>query len=86
VHLFTTTPFRNWTHSDAAITGQVRLAVDWRIPIYNVRADLARVLHPSPHWDGRRGDLVVNDAFGPTLQLLALVSAADGDALAELRC
>ena len=38
---FTTTPFRNWTHRGAEVTGTVELAVDWSAPLDDMRVELA---------------------------------------------
>lgn len=81
---FTTTPFHNWSHTGAAVTGRVSLAVDWHVPLDDLRAELARILQVSDHWDGRHGNLVVDDAED-CLRVLALVSAADGETL-QLLC
>ncbi|MGO4257375.1 mechanosensitive ion channel family protein [Marmoricola sp. RAF53] len=82
---FNTTPFRNWTHSGAAVQGTVAIAADWAVDVPRVRLELERLLRASPRWDGQHGTLVVDDAAGPTLTLTAIVSAADGDTLAALR-
>lgn len=82
---FNTTPFRNWTHSGASITGQVDLAVSWAVPLQALRDELDRVLQASDLWDGARGDLRVQDASGPVLRVTAFVSARDADALEPLR-
>jgi small-conductance mechanosensitive channel len=82
---FVTTPFRNSTHQGTAVSGRVEIGADWQIDLEDMRAELARVLGASPNWDGRQGDLRVEDSSGPVLRLVAVVSAADGDALAALR-
>lgn len=81
---FTTTPFHNWSHTGAAVTGRVSLAVDWHVPLDDLRTELGRVLQESEHWDGRHGDLVVDEA-DEALRVVALVSAADGASL-QLLC
>jgi small-conductance mechanosensitive channel len=82
---FTTTPFRNWTHQGAAVTGTVEIAADWTVPIDDLRAELSRLLERSPRWDRSTGELHVSDASGDGIKLIALVSAVDGDALEPLR-
>jgi len=82
---FTTTPFRNWTHRGAEVTGTVELAVDWSAPLDDMRAALARLLEASPRWDGKTGELHVADAADTIVKVIALISAVDGDALEPLR-
>jgi small-conductance mechanosensitive channel len=86
---FTTTPFQNWTHKGAQITGMVEMAVDSHAPLdallAALREELGRVLERSSHWDRGRGDIVVEDATGSAVKLVAMVTAVDGDAIAPLR-
>lgn len=82
---FTTTPFLNWTHQGTSATGTVEIGVDWVVPIEELRQELGRILERSSNWDGRKGDLHVEDASGPVVKLIAEVSAPDGDSLTPLR-
>jgi small-conductance mechanosensitive channel len=86
---FTTTPFQNWTHKGAQITGMVEFGVDAHAPLDALlpalRAELGRVLEHSAHWDRGRGDIVVEDASGSALKLIAMVTAVDGAAVEPLR-
>ncbi len=86
---FTTTPFQNWTHKGAQITGMVEIGVDAHAPLdallAALREELGRVLERSAHWDRGRGDIVVEDATGSAVKLIAMVTAVDGDAVAPLR-
>jgi small-conductance mechanosensitive channel len=82
---FTTTPFLNWTHQGTSTTGIVEISVDWSVPIADLRAELSRILERCDNWDGRKGDLHVEDANGPFVTLIAEVSAPDGNHLAPLR-
>jgi small-conductance mechanosensitive channel len=82
---FTTTPFRNTTHQQRAESGTVELGVTWDVPIEELRAELARILAGSPHWDGDSGSIGIDDAATSTLRLVAVVSAATGADLAALR-
>ena len=50
-----------------------------------LRAELGRILESSSHWDRQQGDLHVEDAIGPTVKLIAVVTAIDGDAIEPLR-
>jgi len=86
---FTTTPFQNWTHKGAQITGIVEFGVDAHAPLDALlpalRRELGRVLERSAHWDRGRGDIVVEDATGSALKLIAMVTALDGAAVEPLR-
>ena len=86
---FTTTPFQNWTHKGAQISGIVEIAVNSHAPLDTLlsalREELGRALERSTHWDRGRGDLFVEDATGSAVKLIAVVTAVDGDAIAPLR-
>jgi small-conductance mechanosensitive channel len=86
---FTTTPFQNWTHKGAQITGMVEIGIDAHAPLDALlpalREELGRVLEHSSRWDRGRGDIVVDDAAGSAVKLIAMVTAVDGDAVAPLR-
>jgi small-conductance mechanosensitive channel len=86
---FTTTPFQNWTHKGAQITGMVEFGVDAHAPLDALlpalRGELGRVLEHSAHWDRGRGDIVVEEATGSALKLIAMVTAVDGAAVEPLR-
>jgi len=86
---FTTTPFQNWTHKGAPITGMVQIGVAAHAPLDTLlpalRGELGRVLEHSSRWDRGRGDIVVEDATGSALKLIAMVTAVDGDAVEPLR-
>jgi len=83
---FTTSPFQNWTHTSAALTGTVLLDVDWSVPVAQLRAELTSVLEANPLWDERVNVLQVTDAVGGMIQVRALVSAYDAPTLWDLRC
>jgi small-conductance mechanosensitive channel len=86
---FTTTPFQNWTHKGAQITGMVEIGVDAHAPLDALlpalRGELGRILERSAHWDRGRGDIVIEDATGSAVKLIAMVTAVDGDAVEPLR-
>jgi small-conductance mechanosensitive channel len=86
---FTTTPFQNWTHKGAHISGVVEIAVTSHAPLDDLlgalREELGRTLERSAHWDRGPSDLFVEDATTPAVKLIAVMSAVDGDAIAPLR-
>jgi small-conductance mechanosensitive channel len=86
---FTTTPFQNWTHKGAQIRGIVEITVASSASLDSLlealRAELGRILESSAYWGRQQGDLHVEDAIGPTVKLIAVVTAVDGDAVEPLR-
>ncbi|MGU7780556.1 mechanosensitive ion channel family protein [Burkholderia sp. PU8-34] len=83
---FIENPFANWTRNSSAIIGTVFLSVDYRTPLAPLREELARLVQAAPEWDGRVQVLQVTDATERTMQLRALVSAADSSLCFDLRC
>ncbi|WP_345712711.1 mechanosensitive ion channel family protein, partial [Kineococcus glutinatus] len=83
---FTSTPFQNWTRTSSQLLGSVEADVDWAVPVEALRAHLGAFVERHPLWDSRAFVLQVTDATGSFVRLRALVSAADGPTLFDLRC
>ncbi|MEH0841533.1 mechanosensitive ion channel domain-containing protein [Micromonospora sp. CPCC 205711] len=83
---FTSTPFQNWTRTEAAVLGTAELDVDWAVPVQAMREELRRLVESTDLWDGRVCVLQVTDATGGLVKVRALVSAADAGSLWDLRC
>lgn len=83
---FIENPFQNWTRRTAAILGTVYLYVDYTIPIEEIRKELLQILQATDMWDKRAWGLQVTDATEHTMQLRALVSAANSGIAWDLRC
>ncbi|GIJ51186.1 hypothetical protein Val02_80720 [Virgisporangium aliadipatigenens] len=83
---FLSTPFENWTRTEAAVIGAVELDVDWCVPMEPMRAQLERTVKENERWDGRVCALQVTDATGSQVRVRALVSAGDAPTLWDLRC
>jgi len=79
-------PFQNWTRVTADILGTVFLYVDYTVSIDSVRQELARILKESELWDGKVCVLQVTNTSERTVELRALMSAADASAAWTLRC
>lgn len=79
-------PFQNWTRNATALLGTVYLYVDYGVPVDVIRAELTNTVKSSPLWDGRVDGLQVTNASERTLELRAVVSAADSGKLWDLRC
>ncbi|MCB2379004.1 mechanosensitive ion channel family protein [Hymenobacter sp. BT635] len=86
LNYFIEKPFQNWTRTSARLTGAVHLQTDYTVPVEAVRVELRRILESHPLWDKRVAVLHVTDAKERTLELRALVSAADAGSVWELRC
>jgi len=79
-------PFQNWTRQSAALIGSVMIYVDYTVPVGRVREELTGIVSRSKLWDGQVVNLQVSDAKADTVELRALVSAANASATWDLRC
>ncbi|MBX9815915.1 MAG: hypothetical protein A4S12_09435 [Proteobacteria bacterium SG_bin5] len=78
--------FQNWTRQTSQLLGTVFLHLDPRTDIPKLRAELERVTRANAKWDGRVVGLQVTEATAQTMEVRALVSAADAGRLFDLRC
>jgi small-conductance mechanosensitive channel len=83
---FIESPFQNWTRTSADILGTVFVYADYTVPIDAVRKELHDILKKSEHWDGKVCVLQVTNTSDRTMELRALMSAADASAAWTLRC
>lgn len=79
-------PFQNWTRVTADILGTVFIYVDYTVPIESIRTELQRILKESQFWDGKVCGLQVTNTTDRTVELRALMSAADASTAWNLRC
>ncbi len=79
-------PFQNWTKVAPELLGSVFLHADYSVPVQSLREQLLEYVRTHAKWDGRSATLVVTDAAQSTIQLRAVVSAADAGSLWDLRC
>lgn len=79
-------PFENWTRTNAQILGTVFVRADFRVPVEEVRTELTRIVKGCEQWDGRVCGLQVTGSSEQTVELRALVSAANASAAFDLRC
>ena len=86
VAYFIERPFQNWTRTTAEILGTVFLYTDYTVPVDAVRQALQAILDKAPQWDKRVCLLQVTNATEKTLELRALVSAANASDAWDLRC
>jgi small-conductance mechanosensitive channel len=83
---FIETPFQNWTHTSAEMLGTVFIYTDHTVPVDSVRSELQRILEASSLWDKRVCVLQVTNTTERTIELRALMSAADASTAWSLRC
>lgn len=86
LNYFIDRPFQNWTRTSADIIGAVVFYVDYTMPVEALRSELTRLLEKNPLWDGKTNILQVTNATERTLEIRALVSAANGGDAWNLRC
>ncbi len=79
-------PFQNWTRVTADLLGTVMLYVDYTVPVEPVRDELRRLLEQSTDWDRKTWGLQVTGVTERTVELRALMSAADASSAWNLRC
>lgn len=79
-------PFQNWTRASANLLGTVFLSTDYTVPVEVVRRKLHEILRESDKWDQRAWGMQVTNVTERTMELRALMSAADSPTLWDLRC
>jgi small-conductance mechanosensitive channel len=82
---FLEAPFENWTKTSPELHGTVFVYADWRLPIEALRSELDRILEGNRHWDRRTKNVSVTNTTDRTVEVRALVSAANADDLWDLR-
>jgi small-conductance mechanosensitive channel len=79
-------PFENWTRTTSQLLGTAFLWLDYRTPMAEIRAELARICAEDERWDGRVCVAQVTDTDRSTMQVRLLVSARNSGDLFDLRC
>lgn len=79
-------PFQNWTRTTASLIGTVFFHLDHRTPVAVVRSKLEELAKASALWNGEVVNLQVTECTERTIELRALVSAANSGAAFDLRC
>ncbi len=79
-------PFQNWTRTSSDLLGTVFLYTDYQTPVDELRTELHRVLQSTTLWDGKVWNLQVTNATDRSVELRALMSAADSSKAWDLRC
>ena len=78
--------FQNWTRTSADLLGSVTIHADYSVPIEELRKQLYEVIKNHQLWDGKVWRLHVINTTDRTVELRALVSAANASDAWELRC
>jgi small-conductance mechanosensitive channel len=78
-------PFQNWSRQSTDLIGAVVFYVDYTAPVGRIRDKLNEIVAQSPLWDRQVVNLQVNEIRETTMQLRALVSAKNADALGSLQ-
>ena len=86
INYFIEKPFQNWTRTSADILGTVYIYVDYTVPVDAIREQLQKILNESEFWDKKVCVLQVTNATERTVELRALMSAADASTAWSLRC
>ncbi|MDP8266405.1 MAG: mechanosensitive ion channel [Candidatus Aceula meridiana] len=86
ISYFLEKPFENWTRASADLLGSVFVYTDYTVSVEKVRNELTRILENSPKWDKKVNVLQVTNATEKTVELRALMSAADSPTAWGLRC
>jgi hypothetical protein len=55
------------------------------VPLDDLREELRRFLATCDSWDGRNAEIRVDNAIGTEMTLLVVVTAADADAVFDLK-
>ncbi|MDQ1679397.1 MAG: hypothetical protein QOI42_256 [Frankiaceae bacterium] len=83
---FTTTPFENWTRTEARVLGSILLHVDFRVPMEALRAETLRLLEGSALWDRVAWVVQVVDSTPTDMVVRVLASSPDASSSWDLRC
>jgi small-conductance mechanosensitive channel len=82
---FIENPFQNWTKTSSDILGTVYIYTDYSVPFDELRKELTRLVKKSEYWDGKVNVLQVTNSTEKTIEVRALVSAADASSAWNLR-
>jgi len=79
-------PFQNWSRTSSELLGTVFLYMDYTIQPETLRQELERIVSSTPLWDKRVVKMHVTNTSENSVEMRALVSAANTPELWELRC
>ncbi len=79
-------PFQNWSRTSPELLGTVFFYTDYTVKPETLRHELERVVASTPLWDGRVAKLHITNITDKSVEIRALVSAANSTNVWELRC
>lgn len=79
-------PFQNLTRTSAAVIGVITFQLDYAAPVEAIRAKAKEIVAANPRWDRKSFAVQVTDFKDNVIEVRVLVSAANSDALFDLRC
>ena len=79
-------PFQNWSRTSPELLGTVMLYLDYGMQPEIIRQELEQIVSLTPLWDKRVVKMHVTNTSDNSIELRALVSAANSSDLWELRC
>lgn len=79
-------PFQNWTRISADLIATAYFRVDFSAEVEELRVRFFSILGSTPLWDGKARALQVTDCGERSLEIRALMSAANGSSAWDLRC
>jgi len=79
-------PFQNWSRTSPELLGTVFFYTDYTVKPETLRHELERVVASTPLWDGRVVKLHITNITDKSVEIRALVSAANSANVWELRC
>ena len=79
-------PFQNWSRTSQELLGTVFLFIDYALPPEVLRHELERIVAATPLWDKRVAKMQVTNATDKSVEVRALLSAANSAELWDLRC
>lgn len=86
ISYFIEKPFQNWTRVSAEILGTVYLYMDYTVPVDEIRKELKKIVKNNPLWNGKVCGVQITDTKKQTVEVRALISAADASQAWDLRC
>ena len=79
-------PFQNWSRTSSELLGTVFLYMDYTSQPDILRQELERIVSATPLWDKRVVKMHLSNSTEKSVEIRALVSAANSSELWELRC
>ena len=86
ISYFIENPIQNWTRQSADLLGSVFIYADYSVPVDKLRNEFTNILKNSEYWDKKVNVLQVTNTSERTVELRALMSAADSPTAWNLRC